>query len=242
MQARKGGPMRARENDRKGERPNRLGRAMKAFAGFMTAVAAIATATATILGLRVGHQSAQLAQIRVIVSQQAQQIKYLKTGPGASPSAPPTGGGSRGAGAPLPSGTHYLSDLTPTVDNQGVSTGQQMMVAKPYPNSISFYCDGPSGDQPNEAYDVAGSATFTTLVGIPDNMSDVTDVIATVTFTNEANQDIGKPVQVSLGHPAKVTLNISGVTQLGVTCQGRDARTDQTVSSFQVALGDARVF
>jgi hypothetical protein len=233
--------MRARENDRRGERPNRLGRAMKALAGFMTAVAAIATATATILGLRVGHQSAQLAQIRVIVSQQAQQIKYLRTGPGASPPAAPRGGGSRGAGA-LPSGTHYLSDLTPTVDNQSVSTGQQMMVAKPYPNSISFYCNGPSGDQPNEAYDVAGSATFTALVGIADNMSDVTDVIATVTFTNEANQDIGKPVQVSLGHPARVTLNISGVTQLGMTCQGRDGRTDQTVGGFQVALGDARVF
>ena len=65
---------------------------------------------------------------------------------------------------------------------------------------------------------------------------------ATVTFTDQSGQRIGNPVQVSLGHPAKVTLSMSNVTQLGMTCVGRDTRSGQTASGFQVALGDARIF
>jgi hypothetical protein len=36
-------------------------------------------------------------------------------------------------------------------------------------------------------------------------------------------------------------LSMSNVTQLGMTCVGRDARSGQTASGFQVALGDARI-
>lgn len=224
----------------KARRKGRLGAAMKSFGGFMTAVAAIATAVATILGLMVHHQSAQLAEIRVVVSQQAQQIQHLQASPPASPSTG-TGGGSSSPPAALPGGAHYLSDLTATVNNSSSSTGQQVLVAKPYPNSFSFYCDGPNGDQPDVAYDVAGSTTFTSEVGIPDNMPNATDVIATVTFTDQADQRVGKPLQVSLGHPVPVSLNISGVAQLGMTCVGRDARTSEAMNDFQVTMGDARI-
>jgi hypothetical protein len=222
---------------------SRLGRAFKSFAGFMTAVAAIATATATILGLMVSHQSTQLAQIRVTVSQQAQQIHRMKAATLPAPSPTATGNASQGGqgGHVLASGGRFLSDLAPTVDNAYSSTGQQVIVAKSYPDTVSFDCNGPSGDQPDEAYDVAGSTSFTAVVGIPDNTQYVTDVIATVTFSNEADQRIGKPVQVSLGHPARVTLDTAGVTQLGVTCTGHNAGTGQSASGFQVALGNAHV-
>jgi hypothetical protein len=206
----------------------------------MTALAAIATATATILGLMVSNQSTQLAQIRVTVSQQAQQIHRLKAATVATSSPAPPGYGSQG-GQARPAGGRYLSDLTPTVDNGGYSNGQQVIVAKSYPDTVAFSCDGPNGDQPDEAYDVAGSTTFSAVVGIPDNTPDVTDVIASVTFSNEADQRIGKPVQVSLGHPVRVTLDTAGVTQLGVTCTGRNAGTGQSASGFQVALGNAHV-
>jgi hypothetical protein len=48
-------------------------------------------------------------------------------------------------------------------------------------------------------------------------------------------------VQVSLGHPVKLKLGIGNVTQLGMTCNGRDGQTDQVANAFQVALGDASV-
>lgn len=223
----------------KGRRKGRVGAALKSFGGFMTALAAIATAVAAILGLMVHHQSAQLAEIKVTVSQQAQQIHELKAD--TRPTQDNGSGGTTPSPARLPSGYHYLSDLSATVDNSSVGTGQQVMVAKSYPNSLAFYCEGPNGDQPDVAYDVAGSTTFNAEVGIPDNMSDATNVIATVTFTDQAGQRVGKPVQVSLGHPVPVTLDVSGVDQLGITCVGRDARTNQSESSFQVAMGDARI-
>ena len=135
----------------------------------------------------------------------------------------------------------YLSDLTPTVDNGNLFTGQQVITAQPYPKSILFACNGGSGNQPEEAYDVAGNSTFTAEAGIPDNMQNATDVIATITFSNESGQQIGTPVQVSLGHPIKVKLSIGGVTQLGMTCAGRHASTSQAVYDFQVALGNSGV-
>lgn len=217
-----------------------IGSALKSVAGIMTALAAIATAAATILGLKVHDQTTQLAQVHVIVSQQAQQIHELTKQAAPSPTASAAGGGTGGNGT-LAAGGRYLSDLSPTVDNAGIDTGQQVITARQYTKSVLFYCDGGSGDQPDVAYDVAGSSSFTAVVGIPDNMTNATDVTATVTFTNESDQRLGHSVQVSLGHPASVRLPINGVTQLGITCVGRDIRTGKQTNGFQVAIGNPRV-
>jgi hypothetical protein len=218
---------------------------MTSFAGITTAVAAIMTSASAVLGLLVHHQGAQLQQVHATVSQQARQIHVLEARVTQRPSSPaasasPVATASPSA-APLSGVTDYLSDLTPTVDNGIVYTGQQVITARPYPKSILFPCDGGSRNQPAEAYDVAGSATFTALAGIPDNMQGATDVIATITFSNESGQQIGVPIQVSLGHPVSVKLSIGGVTQLGMTCAGRNASTSQSVSDFRVALGSAGV-
>ena len=217
---------------------------MTSFAGIVTAFAAIATSTSAVLGLLVHRQSVQLQQARTTVSHQAQQIHQLSQSvarrPAAVASTAPAPSNTSGAAATI-NVAHYLSDLNPTVDNSIVNTGQQVIKAIPYPKSIVFSCNGGNGNQPDEAYDVAGSTQFTAVVGIPDNTQDVTGVIATVTFSNEAGQQVGKTVQVSLGHPVTVKLNISGVTQLGLTCNGRDARTSQATSGFDIALGNAGV-
>lgn len=232
---------------KEGKRTGLLGwvrSAMTSFAGVMTALAAIATASATLLGLYAHHQTAQLQKIQVTVTQQQQQIRYLKGTSAAQVSSTPRGSAdpsASGVGAP-PGGTRYLSALNPTVNNGGVSTGQQVIAAQEYTSSLLFGCYGPNSDQPDEAYDVAGSSTFTAVVGIPDDASGATDVIASVTFTNEASQRVGQPVQVSLGHPVRVRLHIAGVTQLGITCVARDARTGQDLGNIQAALGNAQVF
>jgi hypothetical protein len=72
-------------------------------------------------------------------------------------------------------------------------------------------------------------------------MQGATDMIATITFTNESGQQVGQPVRVWLGHPVNVTLDIKGVTQLGMTCAGVNRQTNQDSSDFQVALGNAAV-
>lgn len=218
---------------------------MTSFAGIITAIATITTSSSAVLGVLFHHQAVQLQQARATVSQQARQIHALKYSATWQPSAPAASSTPVANSSPDPASVmgaaHYLSDLTPTVDNSGVYTGQQVIEAQPYAKSISFYCNGGSGNEPDEAYDVAGSTTLTAVAGIPDNMQNATDVVATITFSNESGQQVGKPVQVSLGHPVRVKLNIGGVTQLGLTCNGRDARTSQAVSDFEVAFGDAGV-
>ncbi len=218
---------------------------MTSLAGIATALATIMTSVTAILGLVVHHQAAQLKQAHAVVSTQARQIQHLQTSAAAQaaahPSPSPSPAESSPGTAPVTDITHYLSDLTATVDNGELFTGQQVIAAHPYTNSISFDCDGGNGSEPDEAYDVAGSSTFTAEVGIPDNMQNATDVIATVTFSNEAGDRIGKPIQVSLGHPVKLTVAIGNVTQLGMTCNGRDAHTGQVANAFQVSLGDAGI-
>jgi hypothetical protein len=118
-----------------------------------------------------------------------------------------------------------LSALQPTVDNGVFNTSSQVMSAKPYSDSVTFYCLPGSAGQPTEAFDVAGHSLFTTVVGIPDDTSDVTSVAETVTFSDQSGTHLTSPVTVSLGHPATVRLNISGVTQLTLTCTGINRQT-----------------
>ena len=226
----------------------RLTSGLTSLAGFMTALATIMTSASAILGLVVHHQSQQLQQAHAQVSHQAQQITQLQHKVTTSTSTPrttttptPAATPSSGPGAQVTGQGNYLSSLNPTVDNAGYDNGAQVMSAKSYPNSVELSCSGGSASQPGIAYNVAGNTTFTAEIGIPDNMSNATDVTATITFSDESGQQVGKPVQVSLGHPASVSLNIKGITQLGMTCNGVDDANNQSTSGFDVALGSAAV-
>lgn len=231
-------------NDRTPRQKGRLGSALTSLAGIMGALATISTAVATILGLLVSHQATQLQHANAQAStdqrqiaQQKQKIQQLQSA--ASPATAASGSGTTGAAASLSGAVHYFSNENPTVNNSGVQTDQQVIAAKSYPSTVTWDC-GNYGT-PSEAYDVAGSSVFTAEAGIPDNMSGATDVIATITFTNESGQQIGQAYQVSLGHPVSIRLNIKGVTQLGMSCTGRDRQTNQPANSFSVALGNAGV-
>jgi hypothetical protein len=219
---------------------SRIAAGMTSMAGIATAIATITTSAAAVLGVAVQHKDTQLHQANAQASHQAQTIQQLQgqvhavaaSSPAPSASSTPAAGNA----------ARFLSNLTPTINNSLYQNSQQVISAQPYPNSISLSCDGPQGNgQPGVAYDVAGSGTLTAEVGIADNAQGVTSVIATVTFSNEAGQQLGKPIQVSLGHPVQVALNITGVTQLGMTCVGRDAHTSQVSNGFYVALGNAGI-
>jgi hypothetical protein len=226
----------------------RVGGGLTSLAGIATAVATITTSTAAVLGVVVHAKTTQLQQAQAQVSSQAKQIQHQALQvhqlqqaagtPTASPQTTPTNSG----GTQVTGDSRYLSNKTPTVNNANSTIGQVVIAAKPYVNSISFDCNGNMyGGAPDIAFDVAGSTTFTAEVGIPDDTPDATGFIATITFSNESGQQIGQPIQVSLGHPVSAALNITGVTQLGMTCVGRDRQTNNAVSEFQVGLGDAGV-
>ncbi len=212
--------------------------------GWFTSVsgvfASIATVVAAAASVLAAHQTARVDQLTIVVRQQQQQIAKSqqtasKTGPGATVPS----GASGGASSP---GSTYLSALQPTVDIGDSDTGSQIMSARSYADSVTFECIPADGaGQPAEAFDVAGHSLFTAVVGIPDDTNDVTSVNETVVFANQSGTALMSPVTVSLGHPATVRLNISGVTQLAITCTGINTQSQQVDNGNPVTLGNAQI-
>src|SRR5262245_28632897 len=130
---------RRRRQEKKDGLLKRTGAGLTSLAGIATAIATITTSMAAVLGVAVHSKTAQLQQAEVQVSSQAQQIHHqakqiqqlqqTAATPTVSPS-PTTGG------APSTDASRYLSNKTPTVDNAGLDTGQVVIAANPYVNSI----------------------------------------------------------------------------------------------------------
>jgi hypothetical protein len=209
------------------------------FSGILASLATIVAAGASVLA---AHQTSRVDQLTIVVKQQQQQLKQAHKHGDSASGSPTTGGRSGSSGGALPSGGVYLSATQPTVDNAYFSTGSQTMSAKAYADSFSFDCYGPQGNgQPDEAFDVAGHSIFKAQVGIPDNAANATSLDETVIFANQAGIQLTKPIVVSLGHPAAVTLAISGVTQLEVTCTGVNTQNQQQDNGNALTLGNAFV-
>jgi hypothetical protein len=223
-----------------GRRKKRKGRLAGWFTSVSGILASIATIVAAVASVLAAHQTARVNQLTIVVHQQQQQIKKSQQAVGSSsPGTTVQSGSSGGATAP---GSTYLSALQPTVNNGGFNTASQIMSAKPYTDSVTLDCIPADGQgEPADAFDVAGHKLFTAVVGIPDDTSDVTSVNETVVFANQSGTALMSPVTVSLGHPAKVRLNISGVTQLAVTCTGVNTQSQQSDNGNPVTLGDAQI-
>jgi hypothetical protein len=200
------------------------------------------TSAATLLGFFAAHQLTQIHTYRQQVQHQTQQIQQLRAHPAPPVTVSPAANSSvTGGGAPS-SAQEYLSNQQPTVNAGSVSDQGTTLSGHPYPNSVVFGCYGQSNGQPTEAWDVGGKTTFTAVVGIPDDAANVTGDVGTLTFTSQDGQQLGRNVTVSLGHPAHVSLNVSGVTQLDITCNASNpSNNGVSVGNLQAALGDARV-
>jgi hypothetical protein len=223
---------------RKRRSKSRFGRWLTWFSGILASVATIAAAGASVIA---AHQTSRVDQLTIIVRQQRQQLQASAAKAAARSSTTVPSSSASSGGAALTGGT-YLSALQPTSDYGNVGTGAQTMSATAYPNSLTFNCAGPpSAGQPDEAFDVAGHSLFRAVIGIPDNTQDATSLNETVIFANQNGAQLMKPVVVSLGSPAVVRLNISGVTQLEMTCSGTDPQTQQPDNDNVVTLGNAYI-
>ena len=216
-----------------------LARWLTSFSGILASIATIVAAGASVLA---AHQTTRVNQLTIVVRQQQQQLDQARQQAASGSGSSGSRGTSGSSGGALPSGGVYLSAMQPTVDNTDLSTGSQTMSAKAYPDSSTFECDGPQDNgQPDEAFDVAGHSLFKAEVGIPDNAADATSLDETVIFANQAGVQLIKPIVVSLGHPAAVTLNIAGVAQLEVSCTGTNTQNQQQENGNELTLGNAFV-
>lgn len=220
---------------RKRRSKSRFGSWITSFSGILASIATIVAALASVVA---AHQTSRADQLTIVVKQQRQQLRVAAAKPAARSTTTP----STSAGGATLTGGAYLSALQPTFNNADLQTGPQTMSSTAYPDSVTFECDGPSGtDQPDEAFDVAGHTLFRAVVGIPDNAQDATNLNETVTFANQSGAQLMKPVVVSLGNPAVVRLNISGVTQLEMICSGADSQTQEQENGNSLTLGNASI-
>ena len=117
-------------------------------------------------------------------------------------------------------------------------SGPITLSGKRYPRSISFRCSRPTYSYIE--WNVAGSREFSATLGVADDTSDAFGRVVEMIFYDQDGHQIGKPTDVSLGHPASITLQLTGVVHLRMACSGRDAKTSDQVE-VRAAMGDAKV-
>jgi hypothetical protein len=127
--------------------------------------------------------------------------------------------GTAPLGAPVDNGAEVSTNVDVTISNVD------------YPNSVTLNC----ANSATTDWDVAGYASFTTTLGIPDTARGATGSTITMTFANENGQtlDVAK---TSIGQPANVRIPLTGVHRLAISC------TRQSSNGYgynQVALGNA---
>jgi len=121
---------------------------------------------------------------------------------------------------------------SPVDNGDGVSSNVDVSISNvDYPNSVTLNC----ANSATTDWDVAGYASFTATLGIPDTARGATGSTITMTFANENGQTLAV-AKTSIGQPANVRIALTGVHRLAISC------TRQSSNGYgynQVALGNA---
>jgi len=137
---------------------------------------------------------------------------------------------------PLPA-IRYLDEIDKI--NGGWSQGGPVYFSgREYPRSVTLDCES-STDY--FVWEVAGYRTLKATIGVDDDTHDAIGGIAELIFYDQDGHQLGKPVDVSLGHSKPISLSLAGVVQLRVTCAGHDSKTHDG-RSFTAALGNGQIF
>lgn len=155
-----------------------------------------------------------------------------------APTTPATSGAARAATdeSSSPGSAPNLSSMTPVSEDAdaagGFTTGPVQIGTTTYQNSVIFYC-GP-GFQTHVVYNVAGYSTLSATVGSPNDAQFAVGNNLAVNFLKNGSTQLGPTVNVSVGSPQSIHLDLNGTSQLEITCSGL-ASTGYT----DVALGNA---
>jgi hypothetical protein len=161
--------------------------------------------------------------------------------PPPSPSSGDTSGGpsgdasdESGSTAPRPGATTYLDSVRTLA---GSSDARPVAFSgKRYSRGVVFFCA--SATSSYVQWNVAGSARFTATSGIDDNTQGAFGKLTEMTFYDQDGRALlPQPVVASVGHPQDITIDLTGVVSLRMTCAGRDSRTNRQ-DSVTAALGD----
>jgi hypothetical protein len=140
--------------------------------------------------------------------------------------------------------SRYLYTLTPVENstNTAITSGQVQMGNSSYPNSVGVTCFAePQNSTAEIAYDVNGAKFLNATVGVPNDATNAAGASITITFfKNGPNDQLGAPVNVSVGKSQAIHLNLQGASQLDITCAAINNATNQGVS-LNYALGSAQL-
>lgn len=130
--------------------------------------------------------------------------------------------------------TKYL-DAEPTLEGSYVTDSVSFSATR-YSRGVFFDCG--SHDDTRLSWNVAGYKKFTAVAGIDDRTDHA--IGATVEFLfydQDGRKLLPKPAEVSVGHAQKISIDLTNVVSLRLTCAGRDTKTgDRRVT--RSAFGD----
>jgi hypothetical protein len=130
--------------------------------------------------------------------------------------------------------TKYLDSEDPLAG--GFNAEAVNFAAQRYPRGIQFWCTSVTSSRLQ--WNVAGYRNFTAVAGIDDRTADTFGAIVEFIFYDQdGRQLVPKPVEVSVGRARKVSIDLSGVVSLRMTCASRDTKTGDQRST-RSALGD----
>lgn len=133
--------------------------------------------------------------------------------------------------------TKYL-DTEPALDG-GYDANAVSFSAQRYPRGIEFSCDDVTNS--TVQWNVAGYNHFTAVAGIDDTTTNAFGALVEFIFYDQDGHQLnGKPIDVSVGHPRKVSFDLKSVVSLRMTCSSRDSKTNEERSTYS-ALGDPTI-
>ncbi|MBM0259259.1 hypothetical protein [Micromonospora sp. 4G55] len=130
----------------------------------------------------------------------------------------------------------YLGALEPAEGDRFPKAA--MLSGQPYTNSAEIACWYPTSD-PVE-WNVAGYQKLTATLGVDDNAEQPSGRTAQFFFHDQAGRTLRAPVEVAVGQPKSVSIDLKGVVRLRVNCAGRDTRSNRTQRLYAV-MGDAQI-
>ncbi len=154
------------------------------------------------------------------------------TSPGTTSPATPSS-------APQITGTTNLSSIKPVrINGVTVSTGSEQIGTSSYPFSVRLACLG--AFNPDVTYNVAGYAFLDAVIGVPNDATNAAGSTTALTFVKDGSIQLGSPINIALGQPQQVHLDLQGAQQLVIKCSPTVNTTHQ-VTNMDIALGNATI-
>ncbi|MFJ8687329.1 NPCBM/NEW2 domain-containing protein [Micromonospora wenchangensis] len=130
----------------------------------------------------------------------------------------------------------YLDELDAEDRNGGYVRGLVTMGNKPFDRSVELSCNGTNT---YFVFPVAGMRTLDFWLGIDDNTSGASGLVADVAFYRDSGGQLDSNKVAKLGPATHVKVDLTGTTQLKIRCTGRNANSGRQANVAHVAFGKA---